>query len=81
MALAVAGAGALGDLGLHQLLGQPAHGLPQHVGVLVGQHLADQLAHAHPATSVIAVLLSLEPKHRRFSKPAVADLPATLTSQ
>jgi hypothetical protein len=47
--LAVAGASPLGDLGLHQLLGQPAHGLAQHIGVLIGQHLADQLAHAHPA--------------------------------
>src|SRR5512132_740310 len=48
-AFAVAGAGGLGDLGLHQLLSQPDHSLAQHVGVLVGQHLADQLAHAHPA--------------------------------
>jgi hypothetical protein len=48
-ALAVAGASPLGDLGLHQLLGQPAHGLAQPIGVLVSQHLAHQLGHAHPA--------------------------------
>jgi hypothetical protein len=48
-ALTVTGTGGLGDLGLHQLLSQPAHGLAQHVGVLVSKHLADQLAHAHPA--------------------------------
>jgi hypothetical protein len=65
-ALAVAGASLLGDLGLHQLLRQPNHGLAQHVGVLIGQHLADQLAHAHPAHVGHRVLLPSDPKHRRF---------------
>jgi hypothetical protein len=65
-ALAIAGAGVLGDLDFHQLLGQPDHGLAQHISVLVGQHLAQQFLDAHPATSIIAVLLSLDPKHRRF---------------
>jgi hypothetical protein len=81
MALAVAGAGALGDLGLHQLLGQPAHGLPQHIGVLIGQHLADQLPHAHPAHVGHRGAPLVGTKAPTILKPAVADLPTTLTSQ
>jgi len=34
--------------------------------VLVGQHLADQPLTLILPTSVIAVLLSLDPEHRRF---------------
>jgi hypothetical protein len=50
--------------------------LEQHIRVLVGQHLADQLAHAPSPTSVIVVLLSL-PEAPTILTPAVTDLPVT----
>jgi hypothetical protein len=48
------------------LLRQPAHGIPQHIGVLVRQHLPTSSPTLILPASVIEVLLSLEPKHRRF---------------
>ena len=44
----VAGADQLGDLGLHQLLGDRPHGLADHVTVLLAQHLPDDLLDRHP---------------------------------
>jgi hypothetical protein len=41
----------LADLDLHQLPGQPLHRLAQHVGVLVDQHLPDDLLDRHPVCS------------------------------
>jgi hypothetical protein len=38
----------LGDLGLHQLLSDRPHGLPDHVAVLLAQHLPDDLLDRHP---------------------------------
>jgi hypothetical protein len=49
--LAVLGADQLGDLDLHQLRRQPAHALAQHIGVLVDQHLPDDLLDRHPVCS------------------------------
>jgi hypothetical protein len=50
-ALAVLGADQLGDLDLHQLARQPHHRLAQHIGVLVDQHLPDDLLDRHPVCS------------------------------
>jgi hypothetical protein len=50
-ALAALGADQLRDLDLHQLLSQPAHALAQHIGVLVDQHLPDDLLDRHPVCS------------------------------
>jgi hypothetical protein len=47
-ALTAGGADQLGDLGLHQLLRHQAHGLADHVTVLLAQHLADDLLDRHP---------------------------------
>src|SRR3954469_17256423 len=47
-ALAALGADQLGDLGLHQLLGDNAHRLADHVAVLLTQHPADDLLDRHP---------------------------------
>jgi hypothetical protein len=66
VALAVAGTGGLADLGLHQFLPQPDHGLAQHIGVLIASTLPASSPTLILPTSVIAVLLSLDPKHRRF---------------
>jgi hypothetical protein len=49
--LAMLGADQPGDLDLHQLLHQPAHALAQHIGVLVDQHLPDDLLDRHPVCS------------------------------
>jgi hypothetical protein len=49
--LAVLGADQLGNLDLHQPLGQPPHALAQHIGVLVDQHLPDDLLDRHPVRS------------------------------
>jgi hypothetical protein len=49
--LTVLGTDQLGDLDLHQLPGQPPHTLAQHVGVLVDQHLPDDLLDRHPVCS------------------------------
>jgi hypothetical protein len=50
-ALTVLGADQLGDLDLHELPGQPLDRLAQHVGVLVDQHLPDDLLDRHPVCS------------------------------
>jgi hypothetical protein len=50
-ALAALGADQLADLHLHQLAGQPLHRLAQHIGVLVDQHLPDDLLDRHPVRS------------------------------
>jgi len=50
-ALAALRADQLGDLDLHQLPGQPFDRLAQHVGVLVDQHLPDDLLDRHPVCS------------------------------
>jgi hypothetical protein len=42
------GADLGGDLGIHQLGDQPRDALAQHVGVLAGQQLVDQLGSSHP---------------------------------
>jgi hypothetical protein len=47
-ALTVRRADQLGDLGLHQLLRHRPHGLPDHVAVLLAQHLPDDLLDRHP---------------------------------
>src|SRR4051812_13072913 len=47
-ALAELGPDQLADLGLHQLLGHRAHRLADHIGVLVAQHLPDDLLDRHP---------------------------------
>jgi hypothetical protein len=49
--LAALGADQLADLDLHQLPGQPFDRLAQHVGVLVDQHLPDDLLDLHPVCS------------------------------
>ncbi|MDX6644496.1 MAG: hypothetical protein QOK40_223, partial [Miltoncostaeaceae bacterium] len=46
-ALAVAGADLGRHLGLHDLVAEEAHRLPDQVGVLVGEHLAHQRVGAH----------------------------------
>jgi hypothetical protein len=50
-ALAVLGADQLGHLDLHQLPRQPRHRLAQHIGVLIDQHLPDDLLDRHPVRS------------------------------
>jgi hypothetical protein len=50
-ALAELGADQLRDLRLHQLLRDPAHRLAQHVGVILQQHLPDDLLDRHPVHS------------------------------
>src|ERR671927_324805 len=50
-ALAALGTDQLAGLDLHQLLSQPAHALAQHIGVLIDQHLPDDLLDRHPVCS------------------------------
>ena len=50
-AFAVLGADQLADLDLHELPGQPLDRLTQHVGMLVNQHLPDDLLDRHPVCS------------------------------
>jgi hypothetical protein len=50
-ALAALSADQLGHLDLHQLPGQPPHRLAQHIGVLIDQHLPDDLLDRHPVRS------------------------------
>jgi hypothetical protein len=50
-ALTALGTDQLGDLDLHQLRHQPPHALAHHVGVLVDQHLPDDLLDLHPVCS------------------------------
>jgi hypothetical protein len=55
--------------------------LAQQIGVLVGQHLADQLAHTHPAHVGHQGGPSRWNRSTDDSEPAVTDLPAILTDQ
>jgi hypothetical protein len=55
-AFAVAGTGGRGHLRFQQPLGQLDHGLAQHIGVLVSQHLPSSSWELILPTSVIAVL-------------------------
>jgi hypothetical protein len=71
----------LGDLDFHQLLGQPDHGLAQHIGVLVGQHLAHQFLDPHPAQVGHRGAPLVGTEAPTILKPAMADLPASFTSQ
>jgi hypothetical protein len=80
-ALPIASAGSRPHLSLYQLLRQSAHGIAQHVGVVIGQHLADQLAHAHPAHVGNRGAPLVGSEAPTILKPAMADLPATLTGQ
>jgi hypothetical protein len=50
-ALTALGADQLADLDLHQLPGQPPDRFARHVGVLVDQHLPDDLLDLHPVCS------------------------------
>jgi hypothetical protein len=50
-ALAVLGADQLADLDLHQPGHRPPQRLPKHVGVLVDQHLPDDILDRHPVCS------------------------------
>jgi hypothetical protein len=50
-ALATLSADQLRDLDLHQLRHQPPQRLAQHIGVLVDQHLPDDLLDRHPVRS------------------------------
>jgi hypothetical protein len=47
-ALTQLGAGPRTHFGLHQLGDQPGHAVAQHIGVLVGQQLVDQVGSGHP---------------------------------
>ena len=47
-ALTTLGTDQLGDLGLHQLLGDRPDGLADHVTMLIAQHLPDDLLDRHP---------------------------------
>jgi hypothetical protein len=49
------GADPCRDLGVHELVGHPGHGLGQHVGVLIGQQLVGQLAAVILGLSAIVV--------------------------
>jgi hypothetical protein len=48
VALAVGHPGELGDLGLHDRLGEHAHTLAQEVGIALGDRLAYRVEHGHP---------------------------------
>jgi hypothetical protein len=50
-ALAVLGADQHGNLKLHHLLRDGTHRLADHVGMLITQHLPDDLLDRHPAHS------------------------------
>jgi hypothetical protein len=47
-ALTKLGAGQHTDLGLHQLSDQPGHAVAQHISVLIGHELVDQVSSGHP---------------------------------
>jgi hypothetical protein len=64
-ALAIAGAGLLGGLSLQQLSGQPDHAWPSNPACASASTLPSSSWTLILPTSVIAVLLSLDPKHRR----------------
>src|SRR5829696_864259 len=69
-ALAMLGSDQLGDLGLHQLCGDGLDRLADHIGVLIEQHLPDDLLDRHPLSTGHAALLSSNREEvRRSSAP------------
>src|SRR5204863_2508499 len=69
-ALAVLGPDQLGDLELHQLRRDGLDRLADHIGVLIEQHLPDDLLDRHPVGTGHAALLSSNPEEvRRSSAP------------
>ena len=59
--LATLGANQLGHLELHQLLRDGLRGLAQNVGVLIEQHLPDDLLDRHPVGTGHAAPPFVEP--------------------
>jgi hypothetical protein len=68
-ALAELGAGQPGDLGVHQLGDQPRDAVAQHVGVIAGQQLVDQLGSVRPSWCLLRRSLD----RPTIMRPAMAE--------